>query len=488
MEDRRFDILIIGSGASGMMAGLAAAQTGKKCLMLERGKHIAVSNAARAGGPALANTELQHLEGEVVSVEKLFTHMYQFSRGTVNAGLLRRAVSKGRCVEHFFNKCHLEMSLIPDSYGVGFRARQVFNCSGKKRWQPLAEEFIKSGGQIHFSQQVIDIISDDENTINVHAINPEYAEEKYSYEAKAVIIATGGFLGNKAMIEEHFGAIHVLPLGSRLCDGTGIRLALAAGGIKDRNWGICANEFSGANDKLSHGAGQFTPETRYATCGGLLINRQGRRFMNEQYLSDWPLSVGGEVVLREGVFYAVLDSEMYEMLGKTRAFEYYGSPAAWHAGRMNQDPLRERKEGGLKAAIKNGWAFTGTLDEISEAASLPELKNTVIKYNQLCDKKNDYLFGKADYLLKAIKKEPYYVFEYEPSAWCTFGGVKTDEFCRLLNARGQVIKGIYVAGVDNGSCYCVPYYDNEGAALGLALTTGIIAGEHAAGLEERDDW
>ncbi len=89
------------------------------------------------------------------------------------------------------------------------------------------------------------------------------------------------------------------------------------------------------------------------------------------------------------------------------------------------------------------------------------------------------MFGKAGFLLKPLKQPPYYVFEYEPSAWCMFGGVKTDKYCRLLNCEQEFVRGIYVAGTDNGSCYCMPYYDNEGAALGIDLTTGILAGTHA---------
>ncbi len=53
------DIVVIGSGAAGMMAAIIGTKLGRHCLLLERGKSIAVSNASRAGGPALANTQLQ---------------------------------------------------------------------------------------------------------------------------------------------------------------------------------------------------------------------------------------------------------------------------------------------------------------------------------------------------------------------------------------------------------------------------------------------
>ena len=59
----------------------------------------------------------------------------------------------------------------------------------------------------------------------------------------------------------------------------------------------------------------------------------------------------------------------------------------------------------------------------------------------------------------------------------SFGGVKTDDYCRVLKADQSPIPGLYVAGVDNGSLYCSPYYENEGASLGIAYTSGIVAAD-----------
>ena len=77
-----------------------------------------------------------------------------------------------------------------------------------------------------------------------------------------------------------------------------------------------------------------------------------------------------------------------------------------------------------------------------------------------------------------INGHGFYVVEYEPSIWSTFGGVKTDDYCRVLTADQKPIPGLYVAGVDNGSLYCSPYYENEGASLGIAYTSGIVAADY----------
>jgi len=69
------------------------------------------------------------------------------------------------------------------------------------------------------------------------------------------------------------------------------------------------------------------------------------------------------------------------------------------------------------------------------------------------------------------------VVESMPSIWGTFGGVKTDDYCRALTPKQEPIPGLYVAGVDNGSLYASPYYENEGASIGVAFTSGIVAAQ-----------
>lgn len=59
------DTVITGSGSAGMMAGLAIIKAGFSCIILEKGKNPASSNASIAGGPALAATAYQAAENAV---------------------------------------------------------------------------------------------------------------------------------------------------------------------------------------------------------------------------------------------------------------------------------------------------------------------------------------------------------------------------------------------------------------------------------------
>lgn len=477
-----FDVVIVGLGAAGTMTAHAVVEAGLTCAVLEKGRNYAACNAARAGGPALAETRLQEEQGATVTREQLFDHMYRYTRGTVHAGLLRNAIDKGSRVEEILLEAGINLELWPDTYGVGFRAREFMTTPPYTRWKLLSKKIEDGTGKIYFRTSAERLLMDASGKVtgvSAKQFSEDGGERKLEFGAKAVVIASGGYLGNEKMIREHFGNVHVGALGSRLSDGTGIQMVLGAGGLLDRSFGICANEFCGFNSKAGK---RNSSNMYYAIAGGLLVNQQGRRFLNEQYMSDQPLCIGGEITLREGRFYAVVDEEAYRALGKGTIYDFYGRPEEWNAGKTTLDRELSWKEEDFCLDERDGFAFSAdSVEELSRKTGIPGLAKTVEDYNRMCEAGRDTVFGKASYLMKPVKKAPFYAFEYETSAWCTFGGVKTDEFCRALNADHEVIPGLYAAGVDNGSCYCVPYYDNEGAALGLAFTLGLVAGEHIVG-------
>ena len=487
------DAVVVGAGAAGLMAAMELAAAGKKTYLLEKGPSVAVSNGSMAGGPALAETRVQAAEDATVSVETLYDCEYGFSRGTVNGALLRKCTEQGDRVVGNFMDNGVRMGLRIDSYGMGFRARHNFeNDEGKQlrgldRFGPLLEKFEADGGVLQCSREAVQLVKDGDAVTGVIVKNNE-DKTVVQYNAKAVLIATGGYAGNKEMLKKIYGDITVWPLCNELSVGQGFDMVLEAGGIADRNWALCCNEFGGANHKIPGIMGgqmrSASPALEPALYGGLIVNRNGDRFMNEQYLSDRPLALGGEMALREGLYYAVLDQEMMDAVATVGIRGYYGDPEDWYVGchgsvfyKNGANVVRDDLPGSVDAAVEQGWAAKGTLAECAAVFGMKNLEATVEAYNALCEAGEDTQYYKAPYLLHKLSGDTYYVFEYEPSIWSTFGGVKTDDYCRALAKDQSVIKGLYVAGVDNGSLYCSPYYENEGASLGIAYTSGIVAAD-----------
>ena len=250
------DAVVLGCGAAGIQAALVLQAAGVKTHLLEKGSSCGVSNGSQAGGPALAETRVQAAEGATVSIKTLFECQYGFSRGTVDAALLRKCISQGERVVSAFMDNGVNMGLRRDAYGMGFRARHNFaNKEGKQlrgvdRFGPLIAKFESMGGVFETQREAVRLLKTGEAITGVLVRNGGDGSW-IRYDAKAVLVATGGYAGNDDMIREHFGDINVMPLCNTLSNGAGYRMVIEAGGIADRNWALCCNEFGGANRKCA---------------------------------------------------------------------------------------------------------------------------------------------------------------------------------------------------------------------------------------------
>lgn len=468
------DVVIVGAGAAGMNAAVEAAQSGLKVIVLEKGASIGVSNGAVAGGPSACETVIQEQEGQYVSVETLFNYMYDYSHSLSNAALLRNVLSVSGETINTMVDLGVGIYLRPDNYGAGFRARHGFDVKGEERFAPLRAEVEANGGQFLLETTGEEVIMENGTAVGVLASQP--GGVTVEVRAKAVLVCTGGYLGNEDMIHEHFGNVTVNPLGNTLSDGAGINMVVNAGGMLDRNWSIIANEFTGSNQK----AGAWNRNTQnltYAVYGGLMVNREGERFFNEETIATMALSEGGEATLREGLYYSVIDQAYFDACREEGIYSYLGSPESWYVGKMTlTGKLLDQNEAQLQEAIDQGWAWKAdTIEELAEITGLEHLPETVAEYNAMCEAGKDTQFYKDPVFLTPVSEGPFYVFEYEPSAWGTLGGVKVDSHLRAVTPDNEPIPGLYVAGVDAGSMYTAPYYSNEGAALGLAMASGTWA-------------
>ena len=167
------DAVVLGCGAAGIQAALVLQAAGVKTHLLEKGSSCGVSNGSQAGGPALAETRVQAAEGATVSIKTLFECQYGFSRGTVDAALLRKCISQGERVVSAFMDNGVNMGLRRDAYGMGFRARHNFaNKEGKQlrgvdRFGPLIAKFESMGGVFETQRKAVRLLKTGEAVTGV---------------------------------------------------------------------------------------------------------------------------------------------------------------------------------------------------------------------------------------------------------------------------------------------------------------------------------
>jgi len=478
------DVVVVGAGAAGLMASYQLTQAGYDVQLLEKGASAAASNFSMCGGPNACETKLQKQEGEWVSLKTMYDYMYDFSRTSVNAKLLRKVLAgTGPSIDAMLD-LGVQMTLWGDPYGVGFRGRHFFTDEGLARTDPLTKAIEAAGGTIVYKADANRILMEDGRATGVQA---DVDGTVTDFRAKAVLICTGGFIGGEEMQMEHFNT-KVFPLGNTLSDGTGINMVLAAGGVLDRNFAVLGNE-CGAVSPATEGW-PFTEDWAnknehygYWLFGGLYVDATGNRFIDEGKVAALPLAVGGEALVRAGKAFVIMDSAYYEGLQEKGVYEYLGSPAAWTAGEENTfySPTAENAEAHLQQAIDEGWGCKAdTIAEIAERFGLVDLEETVETYNDYCAKGVDEEFEKEAWFLSPVVKAPFYAFEYVPSAWGTNGGIKIDSCLHAVDTDNDAIPGLFVAGVDTGSMYTIPYYTNPGASVGNAIGSGYAAAQEIA--------
>lgn len=489
-QTKECDIAVVGAGGAGMWAAVEAVRAGKSVVVIEKGANVGVANGSLAGGPFIVGSKLQQEAGIDFTVEEAFNHIMEYGHWSTNAAAIKAAVEiSGETIDQFTSDFGVPTGLRPDNYGAGHASvRANFQADpkdsktqakGEARMKPL-QEFVESeGGEFLFNTAGKRLIMENGACVGVQC----EGEGVIDVKAKQVIVATGGFLGSADMMLEKFGTF-VNPLGNILSVGEGIDMVQAAGGQVSTQWGIAGNEFAGSNQKADGLYDRKNAAFTVGIYGTLLVNNQGRRFSNEGKFANLPLALGGAISLVGGKYYAVVDQTYVDGLNAgTDAWTLCGSDAEnWRTGMMTlKGKALENVQANFDAAVEEGWAFKAdSIEALAEAIDAPDLAKTVETYNAACAAGKDDQFYKPACFLQPVAAGPFYAMQYEPSAWVTIGGIRTNDRLQAIDAEGVAIPGLYVAGADNGTLMSAPYTDYEGYSLMCAYCGGRLAGQYAA--------
>jgi 3-oxo-5alpha-steroid 4-dehydrogenase len=263
-----------------------------------------------------------------------------------------------------------------------------------------------------------------------------------------VILASGGFIHNDAMVAEQCPLAHVPDpawrIGTPNDDGRGIRMGAGAGAATTR-----LDTFECA---LPLG-----PPHRLAR--GILVNRQGERFINEDAYTG-----------RIG-FHALHDHDGFVHM-------------------ITDDVIHEPNAIGLRI----GYAAP-TPEELAVDLGIPPdaLARTVREYNEAAARGDDPAFHKRAPFLQPIGVPPasgigaidLRVDHGAIYATFTLGGLATDPDGAALDDGARRIPGLYAVGRTAASLAAHHYA--SGISLGDASFFGRRAGRHAAGRARADN-
>jgi fumarate reductase flavoprotein subunit len=466
-DDLAADVVVIGGGA-GLAAAVAAAEKGVKVTVLERLKKTG-GNAALAAGLLAAESPVQRRLKIDASKEYLFKASMDYAKWLINPKIVKAYIDKSGDTVQWLENMGITFEDLPFCYHNQFpRVFHVVTGHGHKLIHTMRKRCEELGVKI-FCSTAGKKISVNENG-EVTGVIAKQKEKTISIEAKAAVIATGGYSGDKRLLRKHYPHYtDTLRLYGIPCPGDGLRMALEAGAATEGLGAVLAMGplFEGSN--YVHVVSMES--------NTVWVNKNGERFINEDIIPS--ASSNALNMQPDKISFTLFDSKIKQGFindGIIKAVE----PARYPAGTKMKDLDNKLKREQIRETIKISQSWKEIAKWIG--ADLKTLKNTIAEYNRYCDKGWDDQFYKNRRFLQPLKAPPFHALRCTQAHHGTIGGIKINHQMEVINTNNERIPGLYASGNDTGGWVAESYpHHLTGTALGFALNSARIAGENAAG-------
>lgn len=283
------------------------------------------------------------------------------------------------------------------------------------------------GGEIMLETKASSLIVEKGRVVGVNAVKADGTKVTLR-ASKGVVLATGGYGANAAMVNEYNDYWPSIPADTKCtcvasATGDGIVMGKAAGAS------LVGMQFTQLMPTAHAVTGQLADGILVPPQNYVFVNQQGKRFVNE-YAERDVLSFAA-LSQTDGIFYHIADTTM--------------------ALNANNKPSQAT----LDKMVDKGILYrAATLEELAKLIKVDPaaLAETVRKYNSYVETGKDPDFGKNVFGLK-IQDAPFYAVPEKPAIHHTMGGVEIDAKARVLAKDGKPIAGLYAAGEVTGGIH-----------------------------------
>lgn len=478
------DVVVAGTGGTGLAAADAAAKNGLNVLAIEKLDQIGGNTRISSGFFAI-DTKEQRAEGLHLSTEEAIRQLNEYNHYLNNGPLTKRIVENAKPTLEELESLGMGIKLNPTANTTQFLHRDNPYAGGSyhmyqdknEAYPRIQNSLEKKGVKFMFNTTMQDLIQDHDGSIK-GLIAKDEDGNKIIIHAKAVVVATGGFGGDKKRVDKLMHTDRLRKLGVPSM-GEGMDALEKAGGINiDSHALIHAAQLAKSkvtqNTSKKHLAGfSDNPLTRVLLTPLMWVDPDGRRFTNEDTVYDTVLWANAAYNVG-GMYYVIVDKKTLDAYTNNKEMEV--SKAGPGATDKPGDFVKLADQ-----AVKEETAFKGiTLEELAQNAGfkIEDLKSSVDRYNKAIKVKNDVEFAKSGLHLKFdVSEGPFYAIKAQVAYLGTVGGVRVDDHLRVIDKNFKPIKGLYAGGANAGGYYegqSYPAY--EGLASGFAWTSGRLAG------------
>ncbi len=461
------DVVVVGAGGAGMTAAITAAAEGKTVVILESQSMVGGNSVRATGGMNAGKTVYQDENefGESVGVEKTLKTAAEKYADNKTITALAKTVSEQWAAYQanptgYFDSVELmeldtmiggkginDPELVEtlcansadaidwlDEHGITLHNVSSFGGASVKRIHrpvnaegktvsvgsymiPLLQENCEKAGVKMMLDTTATEILTDANGAAVGVKATGASGETVTVNAKAVVLATGGFGANLDMVVKYKPELKgFMTTNAPGIQGQGIEMAEAIGAATVDMDQIQIHPTVEANT-----AALITEGLRGD--GAILINEEGQRFIDEVGTRD--VVSAAEIAQTGSYSWLVVDQAMADASSVIQGY------------------------------IKKGYTVTGaTYEELGKAMGVDAaaFAETMEKWNGCVEAKNDPDFGRTSFA-NPLNTAPYYAVKVTAGVHHTMGGLKINANTEVLNEKGEVIPGLFAAGEVTGGVH-----------------------------------
>ena len=461
------DVVVVGAGGAGMTAAITAAAEGKTVVILESQSMVGGNSVRATGGMNAGKTVYQDENefGESAGVEKTLKTAAEKYADNETITALAKTVSEQWAAYQanptgYFDSVELmeldtmiggkginDPELVEtlcansadaidwlDEHGITLHNVSSFGGASVKRIHrpvnaegktvsvgsymiPLLQENCEKAGVKMMLDTTATEILTDANGAAVGVKATGASGETVTVNAKAVVLATGGFGANLDMVVKYKPELKgFMTTNAPGIQGQGIEMAEAIGAATVDMDQIQIHPTIEANT-----AALITEGLRGD--GAILINEEGQRFIDEVGTRD--VVSAAEIAQTGSYSWLVVDQAMADASSVIQGY------------------------------IKKGYTVTGaTYEELGKAMGVDAaaFAETMEKWNGYVEAKNDPDFGRTSFA-NPLNTAPYYAVKVTAGVHHTMGGLKINANTEVLNEKGEVIPGLFAAGEVTGGVH-----------------------------------
>ena len=416
--DSEYDVVVIGAGGTGLSAALQAHELGASVAVFEKNAKLGGNTSKASSGMNAAESLVQYDHGIIDSKEDFYKETLQGGGRLNDREMLRYFVDHAPLAVDWLAEHEIALTDLTITGGMSQkRAHRPASMApiGGYLIEGLLKNIQKEDIPVYNEAKITKLLQDEDKRIVGIEVNGTK-----QIAAKAVILATGGFGASQEIIKKYRPDLAGYKTTNQ-AGATGDGLLLA----EDVDAQLIQMDFIQVHPTAqTDGERTFLIGEAVRGEGAILVNRAGRRFVNE--LNTRKIVSDAITGLDEDGAYLIFDQGIRDHVKAVEFYDYIG--------------LVERGESLAELAGKIGVDAAG-------------LEETVAAWNGAVENHADQAFGRTTGMDRGVTKAPFFAIHVHPAIHYTMGGIHINDETQVIDSNGKVIAGLFAAGEVSGGLH-----------------------------------